>query len=188
MIVCHLREHGEFPAQLADAIESGRAVVEGDHIVDPVDGAVLADWNEFAKRARKPLSPQGRMQKRARMEELRARAPAKLRFADFMEITYPSVDLADLGACGYAGGIIEKMWLREPAFRLKPTPTDAWEMVRGYCDAIGNEELSDSAFCDAWEAFDTGFTFGVALARHDPEHLGSRLHRWHRTSEVGDPS
>jgi hypothetical protein len=61
-------------------------------------------------------------------------------------------------------------------------------MVRGYCDAIGNEELSDSAFCDAWQAFDTGFTFGVALARHDPEHLGARAPQMAQDSEVGDPS
>jgi len=46
--VCQLREQGGLSATLADAIESGGAVVEGRQVVNPIDGAVLAEWQPLA--------------------------------------------------------------------------------------------------------------------------------------------
>jgi hypothetical protein len=184
-VVCHLREQGEFPAQLADAIESGRAAVEGNQIVNPTDGAVLAEWDEFSKRARKWMSRQ------ERMDELRAKAAAKVlerqaRFADFITKEYPTVDFAGAGVCEHVRATIERMWLREPAFRLARKPRDAWELINGYCDAIDGEELWDVVFEDAWEAFDAGLTLGGALARHRLDHLGPRAPEVPQNSQVGD--
>jgi hypothetical protein len=172
-VMRELRRQSDFTAYLADALAAGRAVVKGKKIVSPVDRKVLASWDELDKRARGQIPP------RERMELLRARAGAKMlkheeEFTAFVEEELPALNSPDPEVCAHLRAIAQRVWRSRGAFRLEQKQTDAWDIVRGFCDALEDEELCEDAFPSSAEAFAAGLSFGVALARHDPEHLGSR--------------
>jgi len=82
--------------------------------------------------------------------------------------------------------IMHDIALNAPSFRLSPRPSNAWELVRGYSEALGSRgDLCKYVYGSPEEAFDAGFLIGTALARHESGHPGRHAApEWQRDSDA----